>query len=75
MSRKRILVWTGPQAEVEVEAVGYKDNSCIKDVEEVAQHLGVITQVIKKPEAQRKAKKVKHGHKLTAIGIPSGHCG
>lgn len=73
MARKKILIGVGPNGEIEIEAVGFKDGSCFEATQELEKAIGAKLSTVKKPEAFRKAKcKVK---RKTAQGLPSGWCG
>lgn len=76
MAKKRILVGVNlVSGEIEIEGIGFKDDSCFEATIEFEKAIGTKVSVEKKPEAFRKAKRrVKNSRKI-AQGLPSGWCG
>ena len=75
MARKKVLIGVGPNGEIEVEAVGFKDSSCFAATKDFEDAIGTKLSVEKKPEAARKAKRRVKSSRKTAKGLPSGWCG
>jgi hypothetical protein len=70
-ARKKVVVGVGPNGEIEVDAVGYPDDSCFAATKAYEEAIGTVVEVKNKPTAGKKAKVTRK----VAAGLPAGFCG
>jgi len=73
MARQKVVIGVGPNGEVEVEGVGFTDNSCFEKTKAYEEALGMTKNTTNKPEAKRKARR--KAKKKVQAGVPAGYCG